>query len=191
MYRGKELISSVFIVAVAVVICMLLRQGVIDMTALGYAIAAILVAAIAGALWWGWGERIEHRFNRSTNEKLEKELTLLINPLYAKLNKNDEIIDFMTMYKISRIHIYRDSQRPNGDAQREELEKLEEEIKEIMLQYGPLASDQLYNLIKKFKDLGPDWRQDNSFEAKKVLWEIKRITGERQDELRTMLRKIE
>lgn len=129
--------------------------------------------------------------NSSKSKEFERELTLLISPLYAKLTKNDEIINFMTMYEISRIHTYRDSQRPNGDAQRKELEKLEEEIKEIMLQHGPLASDYLYSLIKKFQDLSPGWKQENSFEAKKVLWEIKKITKERQDELRTILRELQ
>lgn len=128
-----------------------------------------------------------HPYNK--NKKLEQEQALLVSPLYAKLNKNDEIVDFMTTYKISRLNIYSDSQRDDGDAQRKELEKLEEEIKEIMLQHGDLASGRLYDLIKRYKDLKPDWEQDNRFEAKKVLWEIQKITGERQDELRELILK--
>lgn len=69
------------------------------------------------------------------------------------------------------------------------FEKLEEEIKEIMLQHGDLASGRLYDLIKRYKDLKSDWEQDNRFEAKKVLWEIQKITGERQDELRELILK--
>jgi uncharacterized protein Yka (UPF0111/DUF47 family) len=152
-----------------------------------------------------WKQKIEKCAGNSTNEtkhdelieetkglkqKAEQEIDRLISPLYAKLTKNDEIIDFMTTYKISRIDKYSDSQRPNGNAQGKELEKLEEEIKEIMLQYGHLAPDYLYNLIKKFKELEPDWEpeQPKRFEANKVLREIQKITGERQEELRVKLK---
>ena len=114
----------------------------------------------------------------------EEELTQLISPLNAKLNKNDEIIDFMTTYKISRIWKYNESTIA-------ELEKLEENIKEIMLQYGPLASDQLYIYIKTFLNLRPEWEQDNSYEARKVLLDIKKIVKERQDYLRTELKKLQ
>jgi hypothetical protein len=114
----------------------------------------------------------------------EEELTQLISPLNAKLNKNDEIIDFMTTYKISRIWKYNKSTIA-------ELEKLEKNIKEIMLQYGPLASDQLYIYIKTFLNLRPEWEQDNSHEARKVLLDIKKIVKERQDYLRTDLKKLQ
>ena len=113
---------------------------------------------------------------------LEDELTQLISPLHAKLNKNDQIIDFMTTYKISRIWTYDKSNIAD-------LGKLEEDIKEIMLQYGPIAPDHLYKEIKTFLDLRSELEQRNSYEAKKVLWNIKKIVKERQDELRTELRK--
>jgi hypothetical protein len=112
---------------------------------------------------------------------LEEELTQLVSPLYAKLNKNDEIIYFMTTYKISRIWTYDKSKIA-------ELEKLEEDIKEIMLQHGPLAQDQLYQCIKTFLNLRPEWEQRNSYEAKKVLWNISKIVKDRQDELRAKLK---
>lgn len=60
-----------------------------------------------------------HPYNK--NKKLEQEQALLVSPLYAKLNKNDEIVDFMNTYKISRLNIYSDSQRDDGDAQRKKL----------------------------------------------------------------------
>jgi len=197
MIKRREIVSIFGSAAAILVICLPLHWGWVRLSDLGSIVAALVVAG--SILAWGFRDRIERWVDRqkeplpkasssSSHEKLEQELTLLISPLYAKLSKNDEIIDFMTMYKISRISFYSDSQRVGGDALGKELEKLEEEIKEIMLQYGHLATENLYNLIKKFQDLEPDWNQENGFEAKKVLWEIKRIAKERQDELRTMLK---
>lgn len=191
MIRRQELVSILVSATVFLVIYLSLHWKYVTVSDLDSLITAFVVAGTI--LVWGFKERIELLLKgpkEPIHKKEEQELMLLISQLYAKLNKNDENMDFMTTYKISRLDIYSDSQRGDGgDAQRKELEKSEEEIKEIMLQHGHLASDRLYNLIKKYQDLKPDWEQDNRFEAKKVLWEIQKITGERQDELRELILK--
>ena len=159
-----------------------LHWGYVTMSDLGSLISAFVVAG--SILAWGFREHIERLLKGSkeqTHKKEEQELGLLISPLYAKLNKNDEIIDFMTTYKISRLYTYDKSNIV-------ELEQLEKEIKEIMLQYGPIGSDHLYKEIKAFLYLISDWEQRNSYEAKKILWEINAIVKDRQDELRAELK---
>jgi len=130
---------------------LLLGRGVISLSEVGVPIALFFTTATFAVLWWGWGPRIERWLQKSTISEeptkiIEQELTQLVSPLYAKLNKNDKIVDFMTTYKISGIWSY-------DDPTRSDLEKLEEDIKEIMLQHGHLASDQLYNLIRTFQKL--------------------------------------
>lgn len=113
--------------------------------------------------------------------KLIEEMDLLIAPLYAKINRNGEIISFMSTYLISRLYIYPD------DETRKELERLETEIKEIMRQYGHLASDQLYSQIHLFLNLEPEYNQDKHNEAYNILIEIKKLVKLRQDKLRREL----
>jgi hypothetical protein len=145
-------------------------------------IAGALLTALGVVLAWGFRKRLERFLKGPKGQIHEKEeLKLLISPLYAKLNKNDEIVDFMTTYKVSRLYVYDNSHRA-------ELEKLEEDIKEIMLQYHPIAPDRLYKEIKTFLDLRPDWEQKNSWEAKKVLWNIMKLVKDRQEELRETLK---
>ena len=179
MIRRQESASILIAAIVLLVIYLPLHLKYVTMSDLGSLIAALLLAG--SILFWGFRKRIELLLRgpkESIRKKEEQELLLLISPLYAKLNKNDEIIYFMTTYKISRLNTYDKSSI-------DELGQLETEIKEIMLQYLPLASDQLYNLINKFLELRPDWEQSNTFEAKKTLREIKKVVKERQDELRT------
>lgn len=180
--------TAIIVAAIAMLAIFLpLYWGWVAVSDLDSFIAAALVAG--SILVWGFKDRIEQLFREKdspeSKKRMKRELTLLISPLYANLTKNDEIVDFMTTYKVTRLWTYKD------DSKREALEKLEEGIKEIMLQYGPLASDYLYSFIKKFQDLQPDWKQANCFEAKKVLREIKETVKERQDELRTELKSSE
>jgi putative flippase GtrA len=81
---------------------------------------------------------VENSAGQDKRSQINNEMDLLIAPLYAKMNKNSSIVSFMSTHLVSRRWSFTDSQ------ERKELENLETEIKEIMRQYGHLASDQLY-----------------------------------------------
>ena len=106
MIKRREIVSIFGSAAAILVICLPLHWGWVRLSDLGSIVAALVVAG--SILAWGFRDRIERWVDRqkeplpkasssSSHEKLEQELTLLISPLYAKLSKNDEIIDFMTM----------------------------------------------------------------------------------------------
>ncbi len=138
---------------------LLFTKGVLSMSELGLAIVGGLFT-LAGVIlylllwddihrWWEGRKSREPvqdvaRIDSPKSEKLEQELTLLINPLYAKLNRDREIIDLMTTFITARPWRYR-----HDDPKTSELEKLEADIKELMRQYGYL-SEPIYGEIQTF-----------------------------------------
>lgn len=113
--------------------------------------------------------------------QLNNEMELLIAPLYAKMNRNNYIMSFMSTFLTSRRFSFTDIQ------ERDELENLETEIRKIMRQYGHLASEQLYFEINKFLNLEPKYNQDKHNEAYSTLIEIKNLVKLRHDQLRIEL----
>lgn len=124
---------------------------------------------------------VENSEGKDERSQLNNEMELLIAPLYAKMNRNNYIMSFMSTFLTSRRFSFTDIQ------ERDELENLETEIREIMRQYGHLASKQLYFEINKFLNLEPKYNQDKHNEAYSTLIEIKNLVKLRYDQLRIEL----
>jgi len=127
--------------------------------------------------------KVQRSEDRDKRSLLSDEMNFLIAPLYAKINKNNSIISFMSTYLISRRYSFEDNQERN------ELENLEIEIKEIMRQYGHLAPESLYSYISKFLNLKPEYNQKKHNEAYNNLTEIKELVESRYYELSNEIRK--
>jgi len=193
MSEKREIIAIIGAAITLIIAGLFVYWGLITMPMFSSAIAYVLAIAFVGWLVWGFKPRITRLLKRqdkpmeksskATNEKAKQELNLLISPLHAKLNADSRIVDFMAMYCVTRLNTYKD------DATRTALETLEKDIKEVMLQYGTLASEQLHTLITEFQDLKPEVKQRNGPEARRVLLDIKKMVKERQNELRTELKK--
>lgn len=56
---GREVVSSIAAVLLAVSVALGIVYGLLQLSEVSAAIAFIAVAAFFGALWWGWGPRIE------------------------------------------------------------------------------------------------------------------------------------
>ncbi len=124
---------------------------------------------------------VENSAGKDERFQINNEMELLIAPLYAKMNKNGDILSFMSTHLSSRMWSFTDNQ------ERKELENLETEIKEIMRRYGHLALKQLYSEINKFLDLKPEYNPDKHNEAYNTLIEIKKLVKLRYDQLRIEL----
>jgi hypothetical protein len=118
----------------------------------------------------------------SKKDQMEEEMKLLIAPLFAKFNKNVNILSFMSLYLISRIGTFPDRQ------DREELEILERDLEEIMRSYGWLAQSSLYSQIKAFLDLKPKYDQRKRSDAWNILNNISKLVKTRYEELRAELK---
>jgi adenosylhomocysteine nucleosidase len=107
----------------------------------------------------------------------KEEFDKLIAPLYNKFKMNYNIINYMSMHKVSRIHA-------DFSSSKEELEILEREILETMRLYGPHAPDVLGSKMWSYVN-APFYLYDP--EMNKILKEISQLVEARYNELRSRI----
>gem|GEM_PF-5142818 len=122
-------------------------------------------------LMWG-----KEKPKRKDAEDIERELEF-VSSLFSKLNKNTRIIDYMATFTTGRINTYK-----RDDPKTLELEKLEEDIKEIMMRDG-YFSESIYKEIQTYHNLIRKHNPENSLKIRQTLLAIRKLLENRQAEL--------